>query len=105
MWPASEYLVGELDRGRRENLMREPHRACSRFDPVAAGSRFEKFGPRRSTTIGFCGGKPCDIKGAPDKSRTCDLRFRKPLLYPLSYGGERRQDATSEWFGKVAWHA
>ena len=21
-------------------------------------------------------------------NRTCDLRFRKPLLYPLSYGGE-----------------
>ena len=20
-------------------------------------------------------------------NRTCDLRFRKPLLYPLSYGG------------------
>src|SRR5215831_4296107 len=24
---------------------------------------------------------------APDTDRTCDLRFRKPLLYPLSYGG------------------
>ena len=24
----------------------------------------------------------------PDRSRTCDTRFRKPLLYPLSYGGE-----------------
>ncbi len=23
----------------------------------------------------------------PDRSRTCDTRFRKPLLYPLSYGG------------------
>ncbi len=22
---------------------------------------------------------------APDRDRTCDLRFRKPLLYPLSY--------------------
>ena len=26
--------------------------------------------------------------GAPGRTRTCDLRFRKPLLYPLSYGGE-----------------
>ena len=25
--------------------------------------------------------------GAPGMNRTCDLRFRKPLLYPLSYGG------------------
>ena len=24
--------------------------------------------------------------GAPGTTRTCDLRFRKPLLYPLSYG-------------------
>jgi hypothetical protein len=26
--------------------------------------------------------------GAPGRTRTCDTRFRKPLLYPLSYGGE-----------------
>ena len=25
--------------------------------------------------------------GAPGRSRTCGTRFRKPLLYPLSYGG------------------
>jgi hypothetical protein len=25
--------------------------------------------------------------GAPSRIRTCDTRFRKPLLYPLSYGG------------------
>src|SRR5487761_1494409 len=24
---------------------------------------------------------------APDRTRTCDARFRKPTLYPLSYGG------------------
>ncbi len=27
--------------------------------------------------------------GAPSRIRTCDTRFRKPLLYPLSYGGQR----------------
>ena len=26
------------------------------------------------------------MSGGPDRTRTCDLRFRKPLLYPLSYG-------------------
>jgi hypothetical protein len=25
--------------------------------------------------------------GAPGLTRTADTRFRKPLLYPLSYGG------------------
>jgi hypothetical protein len=25
--------------------------------------------------------------GAPGRNRTCDTRFRKPLLYPLSYEG------------------
>jgi hypothetical protein len=25
--------------------------------------------------------------GAPGRTRTCDARFRKPTLYPLSYGG------------------
>jgi hypothetical protein len=26
-------------------------------------------------------------RGAPGRIRTCDARFRKPTLYPLSYGG------------------
>jgi hypothetical protein len=26
------------------------------------------------------------LAGGPDRNRTCDTRFRKPLLYPLSYG-------------------
>gem|GEM_PF-2396742 len=29
----------------------------------------------------------CQI--TPGRDRTCDPRFRKPMLYPLSYGGER----------------
>ena len=28
------------------------------------------------------------LGGAPETNRTSDQRFRKPLLYPLSYGGE-----------------
>ena len=27
------------------------------------------------------------LDGAPGRNRTCDTRFRKPLLYPLSYEG------------------
>jgi hypothetical protein len=26
--------------------------------------------------------------GAPGRIRTCDTRFRKPVLYPLSYEGD-----------------
>jgi hypothetical protein len=29
------------------------------------------------------------IATTPGRIRTCDPRFRKPMLYPLSYGGEK----------------
>ena len=32
-----------------------------------------------------------DLEGAPGRIRTCDTRFRKPLLYPLSYEGAASQ--------------
>src|SRR5262249_28916302 len=28
-----------------------------------------------------------ELRSTPGKIRTCDPRFRKPMLYPLSYGG------------------
>lgn len=31
----------------------------------------------------------CDFSGAPEEIRTPDTRFRKPVLYPLSYEGVR----------------
>lgn len=33
--------------------------------------------------------------GAPGRIRTCGTWFRKPLLYPLSYGGNARSIAYS----------
>ena len=33
------------------------------------------------------GGEIRSEDGAPDRTRTCGTRFRKPLLYPLSYRG------------------
>lgn len=30
--------------------------------------------------------------GAPERTRTSDARFRKPTLYPLSYGGKKDAD-------------
>ena len=45
------------------------------------------------------------LSGAPGKNRTCDLRFRKPLLYPLSYGGEPAgiagESCTPRFFSQV----
>ena|GEM_PF-4239408 len=32
-------------------------------------------------------GRPAVLSGAPGMIRTCDTWFRKPVLYPLSYGG------------------
>src|SRR5664279_1544208 len=49
---------------------------------------------------------------APGRIRTCGTRFRKPLLYPLSYGGARRSvrlvRAECAWWassfaGRVVW--
>ena len=31
--------------------------------------------------------RTAELHGAPGTTRTCDARFRKPTLYPLSYGG------------------
>jgi integrase len=36
------------------------------------------------------GAARCGAKSTPGRNRTCDLRFRKPSLYPLSYGGQSR---------------
>jgi hypothetical protein len=35
-------------------------------------------------------------KCAPGRIRTCGTRFRKPLLYPLSYEGGRAQGYLAE---------
>ena len=33
------------------------------------------------------GFRECEIQSAPGRIRTCDSWYRKPVLYPLSYGG------------------
>lgn len=54
----------------------------------AASTEVDK--ERRSTVVErlMCG-------GAPGMIRTCDTRFRKPVLYPLSYEGVL---ATVRWY-------
>lgn len=52
--------------------------------------------PERPTSLGARKGETVEVLGAPNQAlepgapgltRTADTRFRKPLLYPLSYGG------------------
>src|SRR5204863_345180 len=33
-------------------------------------------------------------RGVPDRTRTCDPRFRKPMLYPAELRGRRGDDTT-----------
>ena len=40
---------------------------------------------------------PIGLDGAPGMNRTCDTRFRKPVLYPLSYGGAPVSLQSSPW--------
>ena len=37
------------------------------------------------------------VNGAPDRIRTCDLRLRRPTLYPLSYRRQPRSDRLTAW--------
>ena len=39
---------------------------------------------------------------APGRIRTCDARFRKPTLYPLSYGGGGQSATQSAGLGNGA---
>ncbi len=44
--------------------------------------------------------KPAEVagsgeSGAPERTRTSDARFRKPTLYPLSYGGRKDADVAA----------
>jgi hypothetical protein len=62
-----------------------PHRHGRRHDRLGeahAGRSGARNGPRPSS-----GGN-----GAPDRIRTCDLRLRRPTLYPLSYRRAHRND-------------
>ena len=38
-----------------------------------------------------------DVVGAPDRIRTCDLRLRRPTLYPLSYRRAASNDTRCAW--------
>jgi transcriptional regulator with XRE-family HTH domain len=62
---------------------REPRPARNRPGPA----RVSSTPPLRLTTLTPAASAPA--ASAPERIRTSDTRFRKPLLYPLSYGGRR----------------
>ena len=64
--------------GRRHSARRRDMAQGSRRSGAANAGR---PGPQRPW--------PATIRGAPGPIRTADTRFRKPVLYPLSYGGVR----------------
>jgi hypothetical protein len=64
--PPFAYLKEVTDRVRQESE-----------DPSRKG--------KTSVVAGLCSSHTS--LGTPDRTRTCDARFRKPSLYPLSYGG------------------
>jgi hypothetical protein len=90
---ASFWLRSTCLSGKARNHDERPHR--ERGSAVGVGRRSRRvLRAEQFNTKGFRpvlpGRKPLvhPVKGgAPGRNRTCDLRFRKPSLYPLSYGG------------------
>ena len=57
------------------------------FEALAARRGLRRPAPQREATTSL---------GALDRIRTCDLPFRRGLLYPLSYEGARQVYVTRE---------
>src|SRR5687768_18417248 len=62
----------------------EPPSSISRIGVKDQPERCQTSGDAGMTSIT----RNTTASGAPGRNRTCDTRFRKPLLYPLSYEGE-----------------
>ncbi len=83
---AQRFLAGDIETAPAGEMMAE---ICVLAHELAGPlERGASTGDSPSTTKRR---RPCDLRRcrAPDRSRTCDLRYRKPALYPLSYGGIR----------------
>jgi hypothetical protein len=78
--PQCGALCGAIRRGIGKFL--EPQ--CTRGSGGRQSARTQNTPRKPAIPRGFSG----RMLSAPDTNRTCDLRFRKPLLYPLSYRGQ-----------------
>jgi site-specific recombinase XerC len=70
------------------------------FRGLAADRTWSRYRPARRSS-----GLTCGKVGAPGRIRTCDARFRKPTLYPLSYGGVRTSLARGSPYPAGCWLA
>ena len=52
-------------------------------------------GRRHPADAGVNSALTCTFVGGPGRIRTCGTRFRKPLLYPLSYGAHAERHGTT----------
>ena len=94
-------LVQDLDDPhRRHRHRRAPPRTRPRPNPrLPAHRKATRTNPqnqqRTYVSVGPCRGCPETSQGASGRIRTCGTWYRKPVLYPLSYGGMRRSRAGS----------
>ena len=67
---------------------------AARTDPVGIKLRthFSAYNPRLNPNKKRPTKGGPEYAGAPERTRTSDARFRKPTLYPLSYGGKKDAD-------------
>src|SRR5439155_5875316 len=81
--------VGKWDRGTGADVGEVPHCRPGAGAGAGAGSGSGTQVPERMWDGGAeLSHRNTTSHGAPGRNRTCDTRFRKPLLYPLSYEGE-----------------
>ena len=66
---------------------RMPTRKIGRSGSIGAPQGAERRAGREAGKLNAAVEAVSLLRGAPGRIRTCDTRFRKPLLYPLSYGG------------------
>ena len=87
-----------LSAGHRRALLKSGTFKCAATCRFASHGVASDIGRRRENPC-FAGEckwvrPPARWPSTPGRNRTCDLRFRKPALYPLSYGGNRRGGRT-----------
>src|SRR4051812_33901724 len=90
--------IPDLDRAVTHELGKRPldHSAYIPGLPTNRGRKWPTAAHADSSTSGCPRwSKPVSAgdRGAPGRIRTCGTRFRKPLLYPLSYEGSSRARA------------
>ncbi len=97
---AFEFVVARIDIELIGNLVAMSDRVSSPGPPPGrtGNPRLTKVGPggpfKKHNRLPSSYGA---TRGAPDRGRTCDLRYRKPALYPLSYGGIAGLDPAQDW--------